>query len=65
MDPIERIPPEDAFEEVSSGEALLVCAYEDEEKCRALHIDDAVTARELERMFPLLPRDRELIFYCA
>jgi hypothetical protein len=60
---IERIPPEEAFEEIEQGEALLVCAYSDEEKCRAMKIDDALTLQDLERMMP--SRDRALIFYCA
>ena len=65
MSPIERIPPEEAFAEVSSGEALLVCAYDDEEKCRALQIGGSLTLEDLERMQPSLPRDRRIIFFCA
>ena len=67
MSPVERIPPEEAFEEVSSGEALLICAYDDDEKCRRLQLDRSLTLRELEELLRQgeVPRDRELIFYCA
>ena len=65
MSDIERIPPEEAIEKVAQGEALLVCAYEDEEKCRALGIEESLTLEDLERMLPSLSRDRVLVFYCA
>jgi hypothetical protein len=67
MSPIERIPPEDAFEEVSSGEALLVCAYDDDEKCRKMQLESSLTLDELEELLRQgeVSRDRRLIFYCA
>jgi hypothetical protein len=67
MSPVERIAPEEAFEKVSTGEALLVCAYDDEEKCRKMRLDYALTLRELEELLRKgeVPRDRKLIFYCA
>jgi hypothetical protein len=67
MSPVERIPPEEAFEQVSSGEALLVCSYDDEEKCRLLRLERALTLRELEELLRRdeVARDRQLIFYCA
>ena len=60
---IPRVEPEDAFEQIATQEALLVCAYADEEKCRAARIDGALTLEDLERLAP--SRDRRLIFYCA
>jgi hypothetical protein len=65
MSPVERIAPEEAFEKVSTGEALLVCAYDDEEKCRKMRLDYAITLQELERQLREIPRDREIVFYCA
>jgi hypothetical protein len=50
---------------VAEGRATLVCAYEDEEKCRRLKLQGAHTLGELESGMATLPRDRELIFYCA
>ena len=67
MDPVERISPEEAFEQVSTGEALLVCAYEDEEKCKQTRLAQALTLGELEELLRRdeVPRDRALILYCA
>ena len=65
MSDIKRTPPEEAFEEVSAQEALVVCAYEDEEKCHAHHIAGSLTLEDLERMLPSVPRDKKIIFYCA
>jgi hypothetical protein len=62
---VERISPEEARRRVQSGEALLVCAYEDEDKCHRMKLAGAITLRELREMLATLPRDRELIFYCA
>ncbi|HSL84100.1 MAG TPA: ArsR family transcriptional regulator [Thermoanaerobaculia bacterium] len=63
MSNAERIDAERARERVRSGEALLVCAYEDEEKCRKLGLEEALTLAELQARD--VPRDRELVFFCA
>ena len=62
-DDIERIDPEEALDLITHQEALLVCAYADEKKCRDSHIDGALTLQDLERMAP--SRDRKIVFYCA
>lgn len=62
---VPRIEPRRARELVRSGEALLVCAYEDEQKCRSMALDGAITRNELERRKERLPRDQTLVFYCA
>lgn len=59
----ERIDAERAHERVDSGDALLVCAYEDEETCRGFGLEAALTLAELDSRD--LPRDREIIFFCA
>ena len=65
MADIERIAPEEALEHVRSGQALLVCAYENDAKCSRMRLDGAISLRELEAQHATLPRDRQLIFYCA
>jgi hypothetical protein len=60
---VERISPEEARRKVQSGQALLVCGYEDEEKCSRMKLEGAITLSQLREMSA--PRDRELIFYCA
>jgi len=63
--PAARITPQEAYEKVKAGQALLVCGYEEDEKFRALRLEGAVSYSEFQRMLPTLPRDREIIFYCA
>lgn len=58
----ERLSPKDARERVMAGKALLVCAYDDEQKCASMRLTDSVTLGELPR---LQSDDRQLIFYCA
>ena len=59
----ERIDVEGARERVRSGDALLVCAYEDEAKCRGFGLEEALTLAQLESRE--VSRDREIIFFCA
>ncbi len=50
----------------SSGvDALLVCAYEDQDRCEQLRLEGALTLNELESKVSSLSKHRELIFYCA
>jgi rhodanese-related sulfurtransferase len=65
MDTTPRIGPEEARERIQSGQALLVCAYEDDEKFNALHLENAKSLREFHQMETSVPKDKELIFYCA
>lgn len=61
----ELIDPEAARAHMTSSQALLVCAYDSPEKCRANFIDDAIDLQELEARAPGLPLTQEIIFYCA
>ena len=63
--PAVRITPQEACEKVKAGQAILVCGYEDEEKFKAQQLEMAVSFAEFQRMLPALPKDREIIFYCA
>lgn len=60
-----RIDPDTARENLATSNALLVCAYDDRARCRSLQIEGAIDLVELEAQEEMLPRDRELIFYCA
>ncbi len=59
------IDPTQAREKVQAGEATLVCAYEDEEKCQKILLDGAIPM--VRRRGSLKPRnkDEELILYGA
>jgi hypothetical protein len=60
-----RISPEEVRGKVTSGSALLVCAYEDDEKCKKVNLEGAIFLTEFRSKLPRLPKDQELIFYCA
>ena len=64
-DGIERVSVDEARRKAERGEALLVCAYDDEEKCNRIRLDGSISLARLREMERTLPRDRELIFYCA
>ncbi len=58
-----RISPEEARKKVLSGEAMLVCAYEDEEKFKRSHLEGAVSLHEFKDKAVSLSREQEIIFY--
>jgi hypothetical protein len=61
----DRIDVEEARRKVSAGDAFLVCAYEDETKCDRIRLEGAVAVKQFETRAAGLPKDREIIFYCA
>ena len=58
-----RIPAEETRKKVTSGEAILVCAYEDEGKFRKMHLQDAISLQNFKTRLPALSREQEIIFY--
>lgn len=65
MADILRVPVEEARSRVSTGEALLVCAYEDPSTFRSMHLEGAISLEGFRAMTPSLDQGREIIFYCA
>jgi rhodanese-related sulfurtransferase len=62
----ERIRVDEARRHLqASPSALLVCAYDSDEKCRQYWLDGAVTLSDFRARERSLPKDREIIFYCA
>lgn len=62
----QRVGPKDVWDRVHAGsDLLLVCAYDDDAKCRANHLKGATTFNEFRSRADSLPRDQELVFYCA
>jgi hypothetical protein len=61
----ERVTPRETFEKVKAGAALLVCAYDNEEKFKAVHLEGAISLGEFKTRIPTLPKEQEIIFYCA
>lgn len=61
----ERISPEEVNKKLKAGSALLVCAYDDEEKFRTLHLEGALSFNQFKSKLPSLSKDQEIVFYCA
>jgi len=65
MAEITRVSVEEARRKTTAGQALLVCAYDDEAKCRKFNLDGSVSLTSLEAKAASLPKNKEIIFYCA
>jgi hypothetical protein len=61
----DRIGPRETSEKLRNGNALLVCAYHEEEKFKTFHLERAISLSAFESKFPSLSKDQEIIFYCA
>jgi hypothetical protein len=59
----ERISPLAARTKLLSGKALLVCAYDDEEKFRRMRLEGAISFAAFKSRAASLPREQEIIFY--
>jgi len=62
---VERIDVSTARTETAHGKALLVCGYEDDAKCRKNRLDGSIPFARFASMAPTLPKNKEIIFYCA
>ena len=65
MADVERIDVKEARRHVASARALLVCVYDDEARCHRLGLEGSIDLAQFRRLAPMLPEDREIIFYCA
>ena len=65
MADVPRIDVSEARHKVEAGQALLVCAYDDEAKCGRMKLAGSITFAELRGRLPSLPKSQEIIFYCA
>ncbi len=65
MAEVERVSVQAAREKVRSNAALLVCAYDDEQKFNKMKLEGAISLASLESRASTLPKDKELIFYCG
>jgi hypothetical protein len=63
MADIQRIDAQQAHAKAKSKQALLVCAYEDEAKCRMLNLDGSISFASLQSRAASLPKTQEIIFY--
>lgn len=64
MEPI-RIEVGQAQQRIQDHSAILVCAYEDDEKFSQNHLEGAISFQEFTDRKSDLSKDQEIIFYCA
>lgn len=62
---VPRIGPREAHQRLEGGRALLVCAYDDPQKFAKFHLEGALALDELRSREESLPRNQEIVFYCA
>ena len=60
-----RITPEETYQKLRAGIALLACAHDSEEQFRNLRLEGAISFSELKSKLPALSKDEEIILYCA
>jgi hypothetical protein len=65
MPEVSRIGVQEAHREVTSGRAVLVCAYEQDEKCNQVALDGSISLTQFQQRLPSLPKEQEVIFFCA
>ena len=65
MAKVSRITPQETYQKLQAGDAVLVCAYDSEEQFRSLQLDGAISLSEFRAKLPALSKDQEIVFYCA
>lgn len=64
MSEVVRITTEETREKTTLGNALLVCAYESDEKFTKYHLEGAISFSDFKKRVDTLSKDQEIIFYC-
>lgn len=60
-----RISPQEVRDKVLAGTALLVCAYDDEDKFKNNNLEGAISFSDFMSRLPSLSKAQEIVFYCA
>lgn len=55
----------EARKHVQSDDALLVCAYDSDEKFKKACLEGAISLQELKAREETIDKNREIIFYCS
>ena len=63
MADIERISAQQTHAKAESNQALLVCAYDDEAKCRMVNLEGSISFASFKSRVNSLPKSQEIIFY--
>jgi hypothetical protein len=60
-----KISAEEVYQKLKSSDAILVCAYDSDEKYERFRIENSIPFSQFKSMLPSLPKAQEIIFYCA
>lgn len=65
MSEIVRISAQEARDAVQGGNALLVCAYDSDEKFKSFHLEGGMSFSDFKVRVDGLSKDTGIVFYCA
>jgi hypothetical protein len=61
-----KIGPQQAHEHLEANpDTMLVCAYDSDAKFRQNRLEGAISLKEFQSQAGSIPKNREVIFYCA
>ncbi|HEX2664121.1 MAG TPA: hypothetical protein VHM93_14905 [Candidatus Acidoferrum sp.] len=63
MADIDRISAQQAHAKIKANQALLVCAYEDEAKCKMFNLEGSISFTSFKSRAQSLAKSQEIIFY--
>jgi len=58
-----RVKPEEVYPKVKSRQAILVCAYNDDEECKRINLEGSISLSEFYSRLPQYSKDQEIIFF--
>ncbi len=61
----ERVSANNVRESVENKSSMLVCAYDDDDKFKAMHLAGAISLNDFKSKADSLEKDQEVFFYCA
>ena len=60
-----RVSVNDVRKKTHSGDAMLVCAYDDDTKCDHFHLEDSINLTQFKSESDHLDKSKEIFFFCA
>jgi hypothetical protein len=61
-----RVSPQYVRNRMQTGaDMIVVCAYDDPAKCSKIKIQGSIDYLQLESRLGAVPKDKEIVFYCA
>ena len=63
MEGPKRVTAGEVYDKLKFGGTLLVCAYEDEMKFKAMQLKGAISLNEFKSKLSSLAKDQEIVFY--